>query len=322
MGEYAICAGGRGREPQRLPCIVPASGAAGAHFAGRARVFCPSHRPRSRWRLPQNAARRRIVQYILLALAAAPAVAAAQPADAVRVELNIPAQRLSVFSGSERLRTYTVAVGLPGFETPVGRFHITRAEWNPWWHPPVGSAWARGQKVTPPGPANPMGRVKLNFAPLYFIHGTPHGESLGAPASRGCVRMSNADAVDLATLLHRYAAPTLPSGEIPRILDGPRATRVSHFRRPVLFEIRYDLMVVEDDEILVFEDVYRRGGLTGEAVRLALARAGGPPHDLHPPHVDAMLQRARSRPGTYRIAVRHLLGEQATRVGGEATGGP
>jgi lipoprotein-anchoring transpeptidase ErfK/SrfK len=322
MGEYGDCTGSRGREPQRLPCIVPASGAAGVDFAAGARDFAVRHRPRSRVRLPQNTAPRRIVQCMLLALAAVPSALAAQSADAVRVELNIPAQRLSVYSGSERLRTYTVAVGLPGFETPVGRFHITRAEWNPWWHPPVGSAWARDQKVTPPGPANPMGRVKLNFAPLYFIHGTPHGESLGAPASRGCVRMSNADAVDLATLLHRYAAPTLPSGEIPRVLDGPRATRVSHFRRPVLFEIRYDLLVVEDDEILVFEDVYRRGGLTGEAVRLALARAGAPPHDLHPPHVDAMLQRARSRPGTYRIGVRHLLRDEAIHGGGEATGGP
>ena len=64
--------------------------------------------------------------------------------------------------------------------------------------------WARGREYTPPGPNNPMGRVKLFFMPLYFIHGTPERESIGTPASHGCVRMKNADIIELFDLVPCY----------------------------------------------------------------------------------------------------------------------
>ncbi|MDR0786486.1 MAG: L,D-transpeptidase, partial [Gemmatimonadota bacterium] len=140
---------------------------------------------------------------LLAGLLGAPALASAQ----LRIDLNIPALRLIVWDGEERLVEYPVAVGLPEFPTPTGQYTVDHAEWNPWWNPPTDRPWARGEKPTPPGPNNPMGRVKLFFMPLYFIHGTPAGESIGSPASHGCVRMRNADVVELARLLHERAAP-------------------------------------------------------------------------------------------------------------------
>ncbi len=34
-----------------------------------------------------------------------------------------------------------------------------------------------------------------------YIHGTPHGDALGAPASHGCIRMGNADVIELFDLV-------------------------------------------------------------------------------------------------------------------------
>jgi hypothetical protein len=57
-----------------------------------------------------------------------------------------------------------------------------------------------------------MGRVKLHFAPLLYIHGTPEAEALGDPASRGCVRMRNSDVIELTRLVHQYASPRVTDG--------------------------------------------------------------------------------------------------------------
>ena len=113
------------------------------------------------------------------------AVGAVATADAqIRVDMNVPAHRLVVYDGSEQIASYRIAGGMPDFATPIGTYEITHAEWNPWWYPPTHREWARHEKPTPPGPNNPMGEVKLFFLPMYFIHGTPAGESIGTPAAR------------------------------------------------------------------------------------------------------------------------------------------
>src|SRR5678815_748250 len=102
-------------------------------------------------------------------------VVGAQP---MRLVANIPAYRLEVYIGDSVIRTLGIAPGQPGFRTPRGSFAISSIEWNPWWIPPD-SRWAAKEKPTPPGPSNPMGPVKLNFLPLYFLHGTPFEHSIG-----------------------------------------------------------------------------------------------------------------------------------------------
>jgi murein L,D-transpeptidase YcbB/YkuD len=86
--------------------------------------------------------------------------------------LNVAGNWLYVYDNGERTHTYSVSVGLPGYETPKGEYKMREVIWNPWWHPP-NSDWARGRKPESPGPDNPMGRVKIHFAPLLYIHGTP-----------------------------------------------------------------------------------------------------------------------------------------------------
>ena len=100
-----------------------------------------------------------------------------------------------------------------GNQTPAGNYQVNSIIWNPWWHPPD-SDWARGRKVEPPGAMNPMGRAKLNFAPLLYIHGTFERGALGDPASRGCVRRENEDLIELTRLVHQYLTPDVDPATI------------------------------------------------------------------------------------------------------------
>jgi hypothetical protein len=119
-----------------------------------------------------------------------------------------------------------------------------------------------------------MGRVKLFFLPLYFIHGTPDGESIGTPASRGCVRMRNRDVIELSRLLHSRAAPHVSSAELDRILSRPSDTRRVNFRGEIEVVIRYDPIVVERGEIFAYPDIYDRKAIHSENVYQALMQAG------------------------------------------------
>lgn len=95
-------------------------------------------------------------------------------------------------------KTYTVAVGQEGLETPAGLYHIQEKQENPSWHVP-NSAWAGALAghVIPPGPEDP---IKARWMAIFEgagIHGTEETESLGSAASHGCVRMSIPDVIEL-----------------------------------------------------------------------------------------------------------------------------
>jgi murein L,D-transpeptidase YcbB/YkuD len=242
----------------------------------------------------------------LKSLAAALALtlaSASTSAAQLRIDINIPANRLQVLDGDSVLRTYRVSVGLPGHDTPDGEFTIGRAEWNPSWRPPEGREWARDARFTPPGPTNPMGRVKLFFAPLYYIHGTPDSASIGQAASHGCIRMRNRDVIALARLLHEHAEPTVAPAEIDGILRRSGTTRWSSFRAPVPLTIRYAPVAIEGDELKVYPDVYDRSRIHTEGVIQALLAAGYDAHSIDRQQVRAVLRRAGQAEGTFAIKV-------------------
>jgi lipoprotein-anchoring transpeptidase ErfK/SrfK len=95
-------------------------------------------------------------------------------------------------------KSYTIAVGQQGLETPAGLYHATDKQVDPSWHVP-NSAWAgslAGQ-VIPPGPADPLKARWIGIVDGAGIHGTDDIGSLGSSASHGCVRMSIPDVEDL-----------------------------------------------------------------------------------------------------------------------------
>lgn len=182
---------------------------------------------------------------------------ASPPAD-LRIVINIPASRLDVFEHGELTRSYPISAGRREFATPAGKYRVTQLIWNPWWHPPK-SEWARGEKPHPPGPTNPMGRVKINFHELYYVHGTPHEDELGIPASHGCVRIGDEDLLELTKLIHEYRTPRVEDEVLQKLQANRTMTRSFRFK-PISFEVAYNVVEVHDGRLIIHPDVYRKAG--------------------------------------------------------------
>ena len=191
----------------------------------------------------------------------------------MRIILNVPAYSVRVFDRNGEIGSYYVAVGSPKYPTRVGSFTIQTITWNPWWNPPP-SDWARTARVTPPGPDNPMGKVKINYTSAYFLHGTPDSTRLRRAVSHGCVRMQNADAIDLALTIQDAAGILLPAEEQARLLTTWRDDSTIALQRGVPFEVRYDIAEVRDSMLFLYRDIYDRETRSRDAaVFAALAGA-------------------------------------------------
>jgi lipoprotein-anchoring transpeptidase ErfK/SrfK len=108
-------------------------------------------------------------------------------------------RRLFLTLGGGQALSYPVAVGLPGKQWR-GSTRVDGKYVRPAWSPPAevkrDKPWIPA--VIPPGPHNPMGERALTLAGgEYAIHGTNMPNSVGKFASYGCIRMFNADIIDL-----------------------------------------------------------------------------------------------------------------------------
>ena len=105
---------------------------------------------------------------------------------------------LRVYSHLRLVKSYPIAVGQVGLETPAGVYHIQDKQVDPAWHVP-NSAWAgslAGQ-VIPPGPSDPLKARWMGIFNGAGIHGTDETWSIGHAVSHGCVRMYVPDVIDL-----------------------------------------------------------------------------------------------------------------------------
>ena len=111
------------------------------------------------------------------------------------IVVNRGAFRLTVYDKLEPRKSYRIAVGQVGLETPAGLYHVQNKAINPAWHVP-NSAWAGklAGKVIPGGaPDNPLKARWLGIFDGAGIHGTDALYSLGTAASHGCIRMAIPD---------------------------------------------------------------------------------------------------------------------------------
>jgi lipoprotein-anchoring transpeptidase ErfK/SrfK len=107
--------------------------------------------------------------------------------------------RLRYYKDLELAKTYKIAVGQIGLETPAGLYHVQNKAENPAWHVP-NSDWAGdlAGKVIPGGRAdNPLKSRWLGIYAGAGIHGTDAIGSLGTAASHGCIRMAIPDVEEL-----------------------------------------------------------------------------------------------------------------------------
>jgi lipoprotein-anchoring transpeptidase ErfK/SrfK len=138
----------------------------------------------------------------------------------------------------EVVHTYPVAVGREGFETPTGRFHIYKVDWNPDWFPPP-TEWAEDEEYRAPGhPTNPMGRVQLWFARPYSLHGTEALHSLGEAASHGSVRVANHDIINIGRRVMNHGGVHRTDDWYRDVLDTPTELRRIVLPKPIPLKIR------------------------------------------------------------------------------------
>lgn len=144
-------------------------------------------------RLAQGLVNRRLASYPLPERRVVPGVARIGPV----IVINRSTFTLTLYNGARATRRYRVAVGMPAYPTPAGRFRIIVKQRDPTWFPP-NSQWAKGLGPKPPGPGNPLGtRWMGTSAPGIGIHGTPVPSSIGTRASHGCIRMKIPEAEEL-----------------------------------------------------------------------------------------------------------------------------
>jgi lipoprotein-anchoring transpeptidase ErfK/SrfK len=109
-------------------------------------------------------------------------------------------RRLYFVKGDGTAIRYAVAVGKAGKQW-TGEARIAGKYVRPAWAPPaeIRRDNPRLPRVIPAGARNnPMGaRALVLDRDEYAIHGTNRPESIGTPASYGCIRMSNDDVIDL-----------------------------------------------------------------------------------------------------------------------------
>ena len=106
-----------------------------------------------------------------------------------RIVIDLSQYKLRLIRDGKVVRTYGVAVGMPGHATPTGTFAVVNKQKDPTWMPPD-SPWAAGLGPIPPGPGNPLGTRWIGTsAPAVGIHGTYADYSIGHAASHGCLRM-------------------------------------------------------------------------------------------------------------------------------------
>lgn len=122
--------------------------------------------------------------------------------------LKLAERRLYLIEGDagqkksrRRTESFPVAIGRDEYRTPTGRFQVATMIVDPEF---VVFEWKNPSKVLRrigPGAGNPLGARWIGFTSAYGweigFHGTPNPELLGQAVSHGCVRMRNADVVNV-----------------------------------------------------------------------------------------------------------------------------
>ncbi len=117
--------------------------------------------------------------------------------------VRTPERALYYVSAEGEAIRYRVGVGRDGFQWSGTSRIVSKREW-PSWTPPQEMIEREAEKgiEIPPfmegGPGNPLGARALYIGGTIFrVHGTNNESSIGGEVSSGCIRMMNADVIDL-----------------------------------------------------------------------------------------------------------------------------
>jgi len=136
---------------------------------------------------------------------AAPAKAA--PVPAVTVTVSKSTSALTVTDAAGKTIFYApVTTGSQHDPLPLGQWGVTAIVKNPTFNYNPDLFWdadpAHAKAKIPAGPNGPVGVVWIDITKEHYgIHGTPEPRTIGHTASHGCVRLTNWDALTLASLV-------------------------------------------------------------------------------------------------------------------------
>lgn len=104
-------------------------------------------------------------------------------------------RRVYVYRGEKVVAAFPIAIGKPGWETPLGNYRIIDMEKDP-----IFRNFKTGE-IIKPGAKNPLGKRLIIFhtgkkLDLGF-HGTNEDKLIGKAVSHGCIRMHDKDVIRL-----------------------------------------------------------------------------------------------------------------------------
>ena len=99
-----------------------------------------------------------------------------------------------------------VTTGSENDPLPIGEWKVNGVQYNPTFRYNPELFWDADPSHTkakiPPGPNGPVGLVWIDISKEHYgLHGTPEPSSIGRSESHGCVRLTNWDALRLASLV-------------------------------------------------------------------------------------------------------------------------
>jgi lipoprotein-anchoring transpeptidase ErfK/SrfK len=127
-----------------------------------------------------------------------------------RIEVDKQTEAVWVYDAADRLiAAYPATIGSSDTPSPEGRHKVVSISRNPTYVYDPSKLSFKGVKAKtklsiPPGPNNPVGLVWIALdAPSYGIHGSPQPSRIRRQESHGCVRLTNWDALQLASAVKK-----------------------------------------------------------------------------------------------------------------------
>jgi lipoprotein-anchoring transpeptidase ErfK/SrfK len=138
---------------------------------------------------------------------AAAAQAANDARPDVKVTVSKSASALTVTDAGGKVVMYApVTTGSQQDPLPIGSWKVNGVSLIPPFRYNPELFWdadpTHTKTVVPPGPNNPVGLVWIDISKEHYgLHGTPEPSTIGRTESHGCVRLTNWDALRLASLV-------------------------------------------------------------------------------------------------------------------------
>ena len=198
----------------------------------------------------------------------------------IKITVNVPAFRLTLWQNGKEVRTYEVGVGMKKFPIVIGQRRVTQAIWNPEWVPPD-SEWVTeghsdvepGERVKAGDPRNPLGKIKIPLGDGFLIHQAARPTDLGHLVSHGCIRMLKEDIADLANNIVTARGLNIRPEQIAHAMSSTDRL-VASLNPPIVVDVDYDTIVVEAGVLHIYPDVYERNTTTAENLRAELQSVG------------------------------------------------